>query len=286
MQFVSANGAMIPALGFGTYGMAREQMLRMMPAALNAGFRFFDTAQVYRNETEVGECVEASGIARHDLFLATKVWVSNYEPRLFARSVDESLAKLRTDYVDLLLLHWPGGSTVPLAEQIDALNDTVKTGKARYIGVSNFNAVQTAEASALSRIALATNQYEYHPFLNQAILNKATRAAGMAITAYCGMAVGRVFGNPTIEQIAKDRGRSAAQVVLRWLIQQDSVIALSRTTNPERAAENLAIFDFELSFEEMDAIHRLAAENSRIVSPVGLSPQWDPTPAARRPKAV
>jgi 2,5-diketo-D-gluconate reductase B len=280
MQFVSAAGAEIPALGFGSFGMSRDEMLRMMPAALDAGFRHFDTAQVYRNEAEVGECTKASGISRAELFLTTKVWVSNYDPRLFSRSVDESLGRLRSDYVDLLLLHWPGGSDVPLAEQIGALNETVTAGKARHIGVSNFNARQLAEAAALSEFPLATNQFEYHPFLNQAVVMKATRKAGMAVTAYCGMAVGRVFGNPTIEQIASDHGRSAGQVILRWLVQQDGVVALSRTTNPARAAENFAIFDFSLSPAEMEAIHGLAADNSRIVSPPGLSPAWDPTPAA------
>ena len=280
MHLVAANGANIPAIGFGSYGMTREQMLRMMPAALNAGFRHFDTAQVYRNEAEVGEATKASGIARSELFLTTKVWVSNYAPRLFARSIDESLAKLKTDYVDLLLLHWPGGSDVPLAEQVGALGEAVVAGKAQHIGVSNFNARQVAEASSLSNVPLATNQYEFHPFLNQEVVGKATRQAGMAITAYCGMAVGRVFGNPTIEAIAARYGRSAAQIVLRWLIQQDGVVALSRTTNPQRAAENFAVFDFEMSADDMDAIHGLAADNSRIVNPPGLSPIWDPTPAA------
>ncbi len=279
MHSVLANGAEIPAIGFGSYGMNREQMLRMIPAALKAGFRHFDTAQVYRNEAEVGECAQASGIARSDLFLTTKVWISNYHPRLFTRSVDDSMAKLRTDYIDLLLLHWPGGSDVPLAEQIGALAETVRAGKARHIGVSNFNARQMAEAVALSDVPLATNQYEYHPFLNQAALNQATRNCGMAVTAYCGMAVGRVFGNPAIEEIAREHSRSAAQVVLRWLVQQDRVIALSRTVNPMRAAENAAIFDFELSTAEMETIHGLADDNSRIVNPPGLAPIWDPTPA-------
>ena len=164
MQFVTANGASIPALGFGTYGMPRPDMLRMIPAALNAGFRHIDTAQIYRNEAEVGECVAASGLRREDIFLTTKVWVVNYPHRVFAASVDESLRTLRTDYIDLLLLHWPSDAT-PLAEQIGGLNAAVKAGKVRHIGVSNFNRQLMAEAVRLSAEPIVTNQFEYHPYL-------------------------------------------------------------------------------------------------------------------------
>jgi diketogulonate reductase-like aldo/keto reductase len=135
VQFVTTNGAAIPALGFGTYGMPRSHMLRMIPAALNAGVRHFDTAQIYRNEAEVGECVAASGLKRKDVFLTTKVWVANYPDRAFAASPDQSLSKLRTDYIDLLPLHWPSDAT-PLAEQIADLNAAVQAGKARHIGSS------------------------------------------------------------------------------------------------------------------------------------------------------
>src|ERR1700738_4248228 len=195
MQIVSAAGAKIPALGFGTYGMARGHMLRMIPEALNAGFRHIDTAQIYHNEAEVGECVEASGIARENLFLTTKVWVANYPANAFSASVDESLKKLRTDYIDLLLLHWPSDA-VPLADQIGVLNAAVQSGKVRHIGVSNFNMALMAEAARLSEHLLVTNQFEYHPYLNQAPLIAASRNAGLAVTGYCGMAVGRVFTDP------------------------------------------------------------------------------------------
>jgi 2,5-diketo-D-gluconate reductase B len=281
VQFVAANGAVIPALGFGTYGMARSDMMRMIPAALNAGFRHIDTAQIYRNEAEVGECVAASGLRRQDVFLTTKVWVANYPGRAFAASVDESLRKLRTDYIDLLLLHWPSEAT-PLAEQIAGLNAAVRAGKVRHIGVSNFNRALMAEAVRLSAAPIVTNQFEYHPYLDQAPLIDACRRLGIGVTAYCGMAVGRVFSDPTLKEIARAHGRSVAQVVLRWLVQQGNVVALSRTTDPLRAAGNLQVFDFALTAAEMAAIHGLAEADSRIVSPPGLSPFWDPTPAARR----
>lgn len=131
MKIVAANGANIPAVGFGTHGMSRDEMLLIIPAALDAGFRHIDTAQIYRNEAEVGECAAASGVARTELFLTTKVWVSNYGRKAFASSVDESLRRLRTDYIDLLLLHWPGGSDVPLADQIGNLNEVMLSGKVR-----------------------------------------------------------------------------------------------------------------------------------------------------------
>jgi 2,5-diketo-D-gluconate reductase B len=279
MQLVIAGGAAIPALGFGTYGMERPDMLRMIPAALKAGFRHIDTAQVYRNETEVGECVAASGLPRQELFLTTKIWVANYPERAFARSVDESLRKLRTDYIDLLLLHWPS-NTVPLAEQIGGLNEAVRAGKVRHIGVSNFNRALMHTAAKLSAAPIVTNQFEYHPYLNQAALMDDCRRLGIAVTAYCGMAVGRVFREKLLQDIAEVHRKSVAQIVLRWLVQQPGLITLSRTTDPTRVTGNLEVFNFELSAAEMAAIHALAQPGSRIVDPPGLAPTWDPTPAA------
>lgn len=278
MQRVAAGGAQIPALGFGTYGMSREDMLRTIPAALDAGFRHIDTAQIYRNEDELGECVEASGLRREDLFLTTKVWVANYGKAVFAASVDDSLRKLRTDYIDLLLLHWPSAQT-PLAEQIAGLNAAVMSGKVRHVGVSNFNRHLLAEAVQLSEAPIVTNQVEYHPYLNQRPLIDECRRLGVAVTAYCGMAVGRVFADPVLRGMSARRDRTVAQIVLRWLIQQDDVVALSRTTKLARIPTNLDVFDFELSPQEMAAIGRLATPDGRIVAPTGLSPAWDPTPA-------
>jgi diketogulonate reductase-like aldo/keto reductase len=274
MHTVFANGAKIPAIGFGTYGMAGPEMLRMIPAALKGGFRHIDTAQIYRNEEEVGEGIASSGIPRSEIFVTTKVWVANYPESRFASSVDESLRKLRSEYIDLLLLHWPHES-VPLAEQVGLLNETVRVGKVRHIGVSNFNRRLLDQVIDLSAFPLVTNQFEYHPYLNQSLVIDATRKAGLAVTAYCAMAVGRVLADPTIAEIANGHGRTIPQVVLRWLIQQDNVVALSRTTNPDRIVENLATFDFELREDEMAAIQTLATPNSRIVNPAGLAPVWD-----------
>ena len=271
---VTSNGAAIPSLGFGTYGMRGRDLARFIPLALQAGFRHIDTAQIYANEGDVGEGIVSAGLPRSEVFITTKVWIANCAPERLASSVDESLRKLRTDYVDLLLLHWPC-KPVPLADQIGALNDVVRSGKARYIGVSNYNSQLMAEAIRLSDLPLVANQFEYHPYLDQRRLVSAAREANLAVTAYCAMAVGRVFSDPTLAQIARRYGRSIPQIVLRWLVQQDGVTTLSRTTNPARLAENASIFDFHLQDADMARIFGLAAPNSRIVDPPGLAPDWD-----------
>ncbi|NSY49213.1 aldo/keto reductase [Agrobacterium tumefaciens] len=271
---VTANGASIPALGFGTFRIPGPDVLRIVPHCLKAGFRHIDTAQIYGNEAEVGEAIAGSGVARSDIFLTTKVWVENYRHDAFLASVDESLKKLKTDYVDLLLLHWPN-EAVTLAEQIGALNAVRDAGKVRHIGVSNFNTALMAEAVSLSKAPIVTNQIEYHPYIDQDMVIAAAKAAGMSVTGYYGMADGKVFADPVLKDIAASRGKSVAQVVLRWLVQQQGVIALSKTVSEARVDENLAIFDFTLSVAETDAIRALARPDGRIVSPDGLAPVWD-----------
>ncbi|MDS7597903.1 aldo/keto reductase [Agrobacterium tumefaciens] len=274
MHTVTANGATIPALGFGTFRIPGPDVLRIVPHALKAGFRHIDTAQIYGNEAEVGEAIAGSGIARGDIFLTTKVWVENYRHDSFLASVDESLKKLRTDHVDLLLLHWPN-EAVPLAEQIGALNAVHEAGKVRHIGVSNFTTALMTDAVALSKAPIVTNQIEYHPYLDQDFVITAARKAGMSITGYFGMADGKVFADPVLKDIAARHGKSVAQVVLRWLVQQEGVIALSKTVTEARVTENTAIFDFALPADDMAAIHSLARADGRIVSPDGLAPVWD-----------
>ena len=271
---VTTNGATIPALGFGTFRISEDDVKRIVPKALETGFRHIDTAQIYENEAAVGEAIELSSVPRQDIFLTTKVWVSNYRHDDFIASVDESLKKLRTDYVDLLLLHWPN-KDVPLAEQIGALNEVRKAGKVCHIGVSNFNTALMNEAVALSDAPIVTNQIEYHPFIDQSVVMETANKLGMSLTSYFAMADGKVFENDTLKAIAADQGKSVAQIVLRWVIEQNNVIALSKTVGEKRLLENFDIFDFELTGEQMQAIHDLADENGRIVSPDGLAPDWD-----------
>lgn len=274
MKTITAHGAAIPVLGFGTFRMEAPDVLRMVPAALKLGFRHVDTAQIYRNEAAVGEAIAGSGVARGDIFLTTKVWIDNFAPDRFATSVDESLAKLRTDHVDLLLLHWPNGS-LPLADQIGALNAVREAGRTRHIGVSNYNIALLTQARALSAAPLVTNQVEDHPYLDQGRLLAAMRDAGMALTAYYAMADGKVFADPLLAEIAARHHRSIAQIVLRWLVQQEGVVALSKTVSEDRARNNAAIFDFALDEAEMAAIHGLAEPGGRVLKPEGLSPVWD-----------
>lgn len=274
MLAMNANGAAIPSLGFGTFRMDGKDVLRMVPAALGLGYRYIGTAQIYRNEDEVGSAIAGSGVSRGEIFLTTKVWIDNLSPARFMASVDESLGKLQTDYVDLLLLHWPNG-TVPLADQIGSLNAAREAGKTRHIGVSNYNIALLHEAIAVSAAALVTNQVEYHPYLDQRRLLSTTRNAGLALTAYYAMADGKVFGDAILANIAASYGRSIAQIVLRWLVQQRGVAALTKTVSEDRARTNAAIFDFELDEMEMAAIGALAREDGRQLSPEGLSPDWN-----------
>ncbi|TFV49659.1 aldo/keto reductase [Bradyrhizobium niftali] len=273
MNIVKALGAEIPALGFGVFRMSDAEVEAAVPAALEAGFRHFDTAQIYQNEAALGRVLRSARVRREDLFLTTKVWVDNYSKDKFSASVDQSLDKLGIDRVDLLLLHWPGDK-VSIADQISLLNEAQEAGKTRFVGVSNQNIAQTMESIALSRAPIVTNQIEVHPYLDQSAVAAAAKAAGVAITAYYGMADGAMPRHPLLQKIGARHGKSAAQVALRWLVQQDYV-ALSKTAKPERVAENFAIFDFALTEEDMAAIGKLARPTGRLVSPPGLAPVWD-----------
>jgi 2,5-diketo-D-gluconate reductase B len=268
------SGADIPVLGFGTYGMSGVRLRNVLVAALQQGFRHIDTAQMYKNEADVGDAIALSGTDRNQVFLTTKVWVGNYGAPKFMASVDESLRNLKTDYVDLLLVHWPRGGE-SIAEQIGGLNAAVDAGKVRYIGVSNYDSVRMRVAASMSRYPLITNQVEYHPFLDQTAVLGQVAASGSSLMAYCGMAVGRVFDTPLLKDIAARHRRNVAQIVLRWLIQQPRVVALSRTENVERIPGNLKVFDFALSEDEMAAIATLKTPGSRIVNPTNLAPLWD-----------
>ena len=268
------GGANIPLLGFGTYGMSGPELRNVLVAALHEGFRHIDTAQMYQNESDVGFAIRASAVPRSDVFVTTKVWVGNYPRSRFMASVDESLRKLQTDYIDLLLVHWPNGGA-SIAEQVEGLDRAVNSGKVRHVGVSNYNAGMMRTASTLLEHPLVTNQVEYHPFLDQSALLRQVAASESSLMAYCGMAVGRVFKNNLLEDIAARNGRTIAQVVLRWLIQQPRVVALSRTQNLERIAANARVFDFALSEEDMTAITQLRTPGSRIVDPPHLAPAWD-----------
>ncbi len=272
---VEARGATIPALGLGTWELTGSVAERAVADALELGYRHLDTAQAYGNEREVGRAIEGSGVPREELFLTTKVWPDRYGPARFADSVRRSLERLGTDHVDLLLLHWPRFEGTTLERTIELLNRARERGWSRHIGVSNFTTALLARAARASDAPIAVNQVEYHPFLDQTAVLEEARDLGVAITAYSPLARGRVPGNETLAEIGGAHGKSAAQVALRWLVQQRGVAAIPRTSKREHAAENLAIFDFELSDREMERIGRLAEPGGRVIDPDGLAPDWD-----------
>jgi 2,5-diketo-D-gluconate reductase B len=262
MHTVDANSATIPALGFGTWELRGDTARRMVEAALEIGYRHVDTAQMYGNEAEVGAALRGSGLPRGELFVTTKVWPDRFRASDLQRSVEESLARLGLDRVDLLLLHWPS-PTVPLAETMDALNDVVARGWAAHIGISNFTGALIEQAVALSERPLATNQVEYHPFQDQSALLADCRRRGLSVTAYRPLARGRVFDDPTLAGIARRHGRTPGQVALRWLVQQDGVVAIPRSSSLEHARDNFGIDGFQLDAREMAEIAALAAPRGR-----------------------
>jgi 2,5-diketo-D-gluconate reductase B len=274
MWNVSVNGAEIPALGFGTFELAPETAVRMVEHAIQAGYRHIDTAQIYGNEEQVGEAIAHAPLRRDELFLTTKVWINSMRPGKMEASVAESLRKLQTDHVDLLLLHWPNPK-VDFQAMFDSLNGLREQGLTRHIGVSNYPSDWLARAREASRAPLVTNQIEYHPFLAQKTLYPALRDADMALTAYCPLAQGRVFEETVLQDIGGKYGKNGGQVALRWLIQQDGVVAIPRSSREKHASSNIDIFDFELSPDDMETIAALADPNGRVISPEGLAPEWD-----------
>lgn len=274
MHLVEANGARIPAIGFGTWELRGREAQAMVEAALEMGYRHIDTAQMYGNEAEVGAAIRASGVPREEIFLTTKIWPEQFRAGDFRRAVGESIGRLGVDRVDLLLLHWPNPA-VPLRETMEALDEVVEKGLARHGGVSNFTTRLLDEATALARTPLAVNQVEYHPYLDQGPVLGKLRAHGMALTAYCPLARGRFFEEPVVQEIARRHGRTPGQVGLRWLVQQEGVVAIPRSSKPEHARLNLAVFDFDLSAEEMNRIAALARRDGRMVAATGFAPEWD-----------
>ena len=274
MHAIAANGASIPAIGFGTWTLDDAGAEAMVAAALGAGYRHIDTAAMYGNEAGVGAGLKAGGVARDDVFLTTKVWSDQISDGALQASLERSVAKLGVEQVDLALIHWPS-KTIPLDESIGALNDAKAEGLARHIGVSNFTIPLMEEAVSLSDAPLVCNQIEYHPLLNQSRVIEAARGHGMAVTSYCPLSRGGdLFADPAVADPAARLGVSPAQIVLRWHMQQDGVVAIPRTSNPARLPGNIAIFDFELTPEEMAAISALRAAGHRICD-FDFAPEWD-----------
>jgi len=253
---VQAGGASIPSLGFGTWTARGDQCAEAVAFALASGYRHIDTAAVYANEEAVGEGMRAAGLPRSEIFLTTKVGPDHL------------------DQVDLVLIHWPN-PRIPQSRSIKALCGAKRRGLARHIGVSNFTIPLLAEAIALADEPIVTNQCEYHPRLDQSRLIAACRAHDIAFTSYCPLGrAGDILTDTRIRDIARHHGKTPAQVLLRWQVQQEGVVAIPKSANRERIVENIAIFDFALTEAEMRALFSLATPKGRLVSPA-WAPHWD-----------
>ena len=272
MQFVEANGARIPAIGLGTWELRGRSCARVVEQAIRLGYRHIDTAQIYENERDVGEGIHAARIPRSEMFVTTKVWTTHFAPHMLERSVKESLSRLRMTEVDLLLLHWPNPH-VPLDETLGALAHARALGLTRHIGVSNFTVALIEQAVAACPAPLVCDQVELHPYLDQTRVRDACARAGMAVVAYSPIAKGQVKNDAGLAEIGAAHGKTAAQVCLRWLVQQGAV-AIPRTSKVERLSENIAVFDFELSAAEMAQISAMGSAAGRLTD-FGFAPKWD-----------
>jgi 2,5-diketo-D-gluconate reductase B len=251
------SGHSIPALGLGTWQLRGSECERAIRTALELGYRHFDTAARYANETEVGAALNSSPISRADLFVTTKVWPDNFRAADLKRSADESLKRLNLDYVDLLLLHWPNDS-IPLAEPIGALNEVAAAGKTKSIGVSNFSIDLLKQSAALSERPIANNQVKFHVQEPKTDLLRYARGQGVSITAYSPLAKGNLADDPVLTRIGAKHGKTASQVALRWLVQQDGVCVIPKATREPNLRSNLGIFDFTLDEADLREMETLA----------------------------
>jgi 2,5-diketo-D-gluconate reductase B len=273
MHKSSRHGATIPAIGLGTGGLG-EDCGDIVAAALAAGYRHIDTARKYGTERGVGEAIRAARVPRDEIFLTTKVSHENLHAGDFERSTQASLRALGLERVDLLLVHWPAPD-MPLPETMGALAKMKRHGLTRHIGVANFNIALLDEAIRLCPEPLVALQAEYHPYLDQSKVLAACRRHGLIFIAYCPLARGRLIADAAIAEIARAKGKTAAQIALRWLIQQDAVAAIPGSSNRTRVAENIDAFGFVLADNEMKRIAALKRPNGRVVNPVGRVSAWD-----------
>jgi len=254
MQYQTIKGEKVPSLGLGTYRLTGDACEAAVERALGMGYRHVDTAQMYGNEAEVGRGLDDSGVERGEVFLTTKVWPSDFVHDRVISKTRESLKRLRTDYVDLLLMHWPPDG-VPLGETLGAMRELQDGGSVLHIGVSNFSPSLLEEAT--EHAGIFCNQVQYHPYRSQTALLAQAREADYLLTAYTPLSRGGVQDDDTLREIGADHGKTATQVALRWLVQQDKVSAIPKATGGEHLAENLDVFDFELSEEEMERVFSL-----------------------------
>ena len=270
MEYVSVGGTKVPALGMGTWLLEGQDCRGAVPIALDLGYRHIDTAQIYGNEAEIGAALETADVPREDIFLTTKVWNDRHAGDEVVASTEESLQRLRTAYVDLLLIHWPV-ELERLEETLEAMVGLQERELVRHIGVSNFTLPQFQRAATAAPVVC--NQVEYHPFLDQASLVAAAREHGAVLTAYSPLARGKVVSDETLQRIGETHGKSSAQVALRWLLDQDDVMVVPKATSEKHLSANLDVFDFSLTDEQRSQIDSLA-RGERLIDP-GWAPDWE-----------
>lgn len=265
----------LPSFGVGTFRLTGQTVIDSVRNALDVGYRAIDTAQIYGNEAEVGQAIAGSGVARDDLFLTTKIWTDNYARDRLVPSLRESLDKLRTDRVDLTLIHWPApGNGVELAEYMAALAEAKALGLTRAIGISNFNIELTRQAiEVVGKGEIVTNQIELSPYLQNRRLATFLKEQGITVTSYMTLAYGKVLKDPVLARIADKHQATVAQVALAWALQLGYAVIPS-STKRENLASNLLARGLPLDAEDMAAIAALE-RNGREVDPAGLAPAWD-----------
>ncbi len=271
MLSIDLRGRKMPSLGLGTWQLTGSACERAVRLALDIGYRHIDTAEMYGNEAEIGRALAASGIDRKAVFVTTKIWTNHLHAKDVGPTVEASLRKLRTAYVDLLLIHWPNES-VPLGETLGAMRKLQAAGKTLAVGVSNFPVKLMREAAETHKAPIVCNQVEYHVQLDQTPVLDYARRHDIAVVAYCPLGRGRLIRHPVLRRIGAKHGKSAAQVALRWLIQQDRVAAIPKSASEANLRANFEIFDFALDRDELKAIATLAAKD-RLVDIGGTD--WD-----------
>jgi 2,5-diketo-D-gluconate reductase B len=267
---LAIQGTEIPRLGFGTWLITGKDATEGVRDAIEIGYRHIDTARAYENEAEVGAGIADSGVDRTDLWLTTKIWLDDYEPERLKRAAEDSLRKLGTDYVDLLLLHWPSRD-VPVERSLQAMGELQEAGRIRHAGVSNFPAGMLERA--LDALPLFADQVEYHPLLAQDALLRIAQDRDLTLTAYSPLAHGKVVGHPELTAIGEQYGKTAGQVALRWLLDQPNVTTVPKASSHERRLENFEVFDFSLGDADRERIAALP-KDVRTADP-GWAPDWD-----------
>lgn len=265
MNYVTLeNGVKMPQLGYGVYQVTKEECERCVLDALKVGYRLFDTAQSYFNEEEVGNTIVKSGVSREEIFLTSKVWIDHYGYEECRKSVLESLRKLKTDYIDLMLLHQPFSDYYGAYR---ALEDLYDEGKIKAIGISNFYPDRMVDLASFTRIKPMINQIEIHPYHQQVFSKEWHDKYGVQLEAWAPFGEGRknMFELSELKEIGDKYGKTVAQVILRWHLQR-GIVVIPKSTHLERMKENFNVFDFELAQEDMDAISKLDKNESSFFS--------------------